>query len=233
MALQFWWVGGGGTASGVNTGDETATRIGALIGGADDATPNDTDFVATSLTGGGILKKITWANVIAYLRSFFAPRKSFITLTADYTTPNNSSLKQLFDAPANGAFTAEANSTYFFECLFYLTGMSATPGTFSFGILGTATITSILAAPNATKTSGLANPTSGPITITGGTVVSVSNASTVGISTVSGKITVTNAGTIIPAFSTSQASATVVKAGSYFRIWKVGSNTVQSVGEWT
>lgn len=50
---------------------ETATTIGALIGASDNATPNDTDFVATSLTAGGILKKITWTNVKAFLKTYF------------------------------------------------------------------------------------------------------------------------------------------------------------------
>ena len=63
-----------GNTSGTNTGDaatpaETATTIGALIGGSADATPNDTDFVATSLTAAGILKKITWTNVVTYIKN--------------------------------------------------------------------------------------------------------------------------------------------------------------------
>lgn len=57
-------VGGGG-------GSETTTTIGALIGSADDATPNDSDYVATSLTSGGILKKITWANAKTFLQTTF------------------------------------------------------------------------------------------------------------------------------------------------------------------
>jgi hypothetical protein len=65
-----------GNTSGTNSGDsatpaETATSIGALIGGAGDATPNDSDFVATSLTGAGILKKITWTALKAFLKTYF------------------------------------------------------------------------------------------------------------------------------------------------------------------
>ena len=52
-------------------GGETATTLGALIGGSADATPNNTDFVATSLTAGGILKKITWTNVKAFLKTYY------------------------------------------------------------------------------------------------------------------------------------------------------------------
>jgi hypothetical protein len=70
-ASQVGAPSGSGTSSGTNTGNETATTIGALIGGAGDATPNDTDFVATSLTAGGILKKITWTNVKAFLKTYF------------------------------------------------------------------------------------------------------------------------------------------------------------------
>ena len=49
---------------------ETATTIGALINGAGAATPNDTDVVATALTGG-ILQKITWTNIKAFLKTYF------------------------------------------------------------------------------------------------------------------------------------------------------------------
>lgn len=62
---------GSGTSTGTNTGNETATTLGATIGGAGNATPNDTDFVATSLTAAGILKKITWTNVKAFLKTYF------------------------------------------------------------------------------------------------------------------------------------------------------------------
>jgi hypothetical protein len=61
-------------ASAGHTGFEptlTTSTLGALIGGSTNATPNNTDFVATSLTAGGILKKITWTNVKAFLKTYF------------------------------------------------------------------------------------------------------------------------------------------------------------------
>ena len=60
-----------GNTSGVNSGNETATTLGATLGSSADATPNDSDLVATALTGGGILRKITWTNVKAFLKTYF------------------------------------------------------------------------------------------------------------------------------------------------------------------
>jgi hypothetical protein len=51
--------------------DISTSSIGDLIGSAGDATPNDTDYVATALTAGGLLKKITWTNVKAFLKTYF------------------------------------------------------------------------------------------------------------------------------------------------------------------
>jgi hypothetical protein len=48
---------------------ETATTIGAIVNGAAAATPNDTDLVATVDTG--VIKKITWTNVKAFLKTYF------------------------------------------------------------------------------------------------------------------------------------------------------------------
>jgi hypothetical protein len=94
---------------------ETATTIGAAIGGADNATPNDTDFVATSLTAGGILKKITWTNVKAFLKTYFdsiyqaalgftaensANKKTTLTDDSDAYYPSQKAVKTAVDAKA-------------------------------------------------------------------------------------------------------------------------------------
>lgn len=49
---------------------ETATTAGALVNAAGAATPNNADFVATA-ESGGLLKKITWTNVKAFLKTYF------------------------------------------------------------------------------------------------------------------------------------------------------------------
>lgn len=58
-----------GNQSGTNTGDETAARIGTLISGSSAATPNDADLVATA--DASVLKKITWTNIKAFLKTYF------------------------------------------------------------------------------------------------------------------------------------------------------------------
>lgn len=62
-----------GTSSGTNTGDETAASIGTLIAGATaKATPVDADSLGLSdSAGSNVLKKTTWANVKATLKTYF------------------------------------------------------------------------------------------------------------------------------------------------------------------
>lgn len=48
----------------------TTTTIGILINSALEAVPNDTDYVATA-ENAGLLKKISWTNVKAFLKTYF------------------------------------------------------------------------------------------------------------------------------------------------------------------
>lgn len=62
--------GSGVISSSGGGGGETTATLGALINAAGAATPNDTDFVTTA-ESGGLLKKITWTNVKAFLKTLF------------------------------------------------------------------------------------------------------------------------------------------------------------------
>jgi hypothetical protein len=55
--------------TGTNTGNETTSTIGAIVNGASSATPNDTDLVTT--VESSVVKKITWTNVKAFLKTYF------------------------------------------------------------------------------------------------------------------------------------------------------------------
>lgn len=163
--------------------------------------------------------------------------EQFITLTSNYTTGTGTTqvLKQLFNSPASGTLTVAGSTTYFFECMFNLTSMSSTSGTFSFGLAGSATYSSVLYTALANKTATTVQTAQN---ITLGTVATVTiligtaNTTTTGYAMIKGKVVIGTGGTIIPSFALSTAAAAVVNTGSYFRIVPVGSNTVQSVGNW-
>ena len=158
-----------------------------------------------------------------------------ITLTGNYTTVSGSTaLQKLFNAPTNGALTVGGSTTYLFECQFDLSAMSATAGTFSFGFLGTATYSLVRYLAIANKTALTVQTASSHTygTVATAVVISASNTTATGYAFVKGKLIIGTGGTIIPAFAVSQAAAAVVQSGAYFRLWAVGSNTVQSVGNW-
>ena len=163
--------------------------------------------------------------------------EQLITLTTAYTTAGGTTaLQKLFNSPTNGTLTVAGNTSYFFECFFTLSSMSATSGTFSFGLGGTATYTRVLYNVTGLKTTAItaqAAITSIYTVATSSVVGGAANTSTLGFAYVKGKIVIGTGGTIIPSFATSVAAASVVGNDSYFRITPIGLNTVQSVGQWS
>lgn len=158
----------------------------------------------------------------------------FITLTSSYTLTSQTALQKIFNAPTNGAYTAAANTTYFFELDFSLTSISSTSGYINFGVLGTATISSIyytaVSRRPATTTPSAANVVKQ--TTVSDAFISAASTGTTGDFLLKGKIVVGAGGTIIPAVGMTQAAAAVVGTNATCKIWAVGSDSVQSSGDW-
>lgn len=78
------------TLSGTNTGNETATSIGALVNGATDkATPVDADYVGLmDSAASNVLKKLSWANIKATLKTYFDTLYGNVTTTGVQTLTN-------------------------------------------------------------------------------------------------------------------------------------------------
>ena len=149
-------------------------------------------------------------------------------LTSAYTGTSSTSLQKMFNvgSSGNGSFNTTANTTYKFKIITSLSGLSATSGTISFGILGTANITNIGYNSNTIKSASLGTSQQYNFTTANASVLTSGNTATSAKIIIEGTFSVTTAGTIIPAFAVSQTTTPVVDANSYFEIVPIGSNTI-------
>lgn len=157
------------------------------------------------------------------------------TPAANYTLVSQTAAQKIFASPTNGALTVPAATSYRFHAFVDMTTLSATSGGFGFAIGGTATMTTIKWWSSANK-AALATTASAQNTVNinaANTAICTATTNTVGWMELNGIMRVNAAGTIIPQVSQATASAAVVVAGSFFRCWPVGTNTVASIGPWT
>lgn len=163
--------------------------------------------------------------------------EQFMTLTGAYTLTSQTGAQKLFNTPTNGQVTLAGSKTYFFECVFSLTGMSASSGNFGFALGGTATYTSVKWQATAIKavsvTSGNAAASMTDNVVIANTTISGANVQTTGAARIYGMVRINTGGTLIPqvSFTTVAGAVTpIVGIDSYFRIWCVGAGNVVSVG---
>lgn len=86
--LDTLYPSGSGTSTGTNTGNETTTTEGALINGATaKTTPVDADYVGLmDSAASNVLKKLSWANIKATLKTYFDTQYSNGVFKSGVTT---------------------------------------------------------------------------------------------------------------------------------------------------
>lgn len=193
-------------------------------------TLNSTAVAGTIEYDGKVFYNTATASARGALRS-----EQFIRLTSAYTIPTQGpGLRAMFNSPAGGTVTVQSSTLYGFECVGSLTSLSATSGTFSFGFLGTASTPRIRYIAQANK--GAVTPVASlltNVTSTASTAIVSASLIATGQFTAQGIITVDTGGTLIPGIGNSIESNPIIGVDSYFRIWSMGTDTVQSVGRWS
>jgi len=107
------------TLAGTNTGDETTTTAGALINGATSkTTPVDADYIGLmDSAASNVLKKLSWANLKATLKTYFdtlyAPLSQPFDATAFYPgVPTNSAKVLRVPIARSVTFAANFSGSY-------------------------------------------------------------------------------------------------------------------------
>lgn len=160
---------------------------------------------------------------------------TYLTLTANYAGANQTALQKIFNTgvSSNGSLAVEANTSYFFECWFGMTGLSSTSSDFSFGILGTATFTSLRWNAFGSKqaiASGPNLPGFGSYLAVTASSICPASTTTQGHAFVQGILRVSAAGTIIPAVGLGSIATPTFLANCYFKLTLIGSDTLTHAG---
>lgn len=167
------------------------------------------------------------------------PVEHFIIQQNSRALTSSTAEQKLFDSVTNGTLTLETG-TYFFECMFALTGMSGTSGNAAFDILGAGTAvfggvlyhvvgldgSSATAVATRTGSFSTAAQTAAASMVTAGTGTAMA-------AHITGIFEIATAGTIIPSVTLVTAAAATVAAMSYFRCNRIGADGVVSVGQWS
>lgn len=148
----------------------------------------------------------------------------WLSNTSPYTLTSQTALQKAFNIGTNGGLNAGVK-TYKFDGLISLSSLSSSPGTISFGFLGTATVASIRYTHMSMKGVLVSTPFSSLVTTVNQTVLSNANSNTAGYMQITGIVRISGAGTFIPAVGMSVAAAAVVDANSYFKFIELGSDT--------
>ena len=234
-------VGGTFAVTSTSTFTDTATFNGAAVLAAGTTSLAPLRFTSgtnltTPLAGALEYDGTVFYKTAAANNRGVSPAEHFIILTSANTLTFQTAAQPIFDGgggPAGGAITLPTG-TYFFECMFSLTSMSATSGSFGFAFDGTATYTQAWTSMATDAALATASNTQTTFNTAANTTLCTASTSTTGYTIIRGILRVTVAGTIIPSVSlTTAAAAAVVGTDSYFRIKQLGNSNAVSVGDWS
>ena len=156
----------------------------------------------------------------------------YCCLTSAYTLTSQTAAQKLFNSSSLGQITLPVG-LYEFECVFSLSGMSATSGSFGFALGGTATFTQAWLAEASKNALTTASNLQATFNTAANTTLYSATAIATGFARIRGVIRVTVAGTIVPQVSLTVAAAAIVGANSWFKIAPLGSSGSANVGNWS
>lgn len=233
------------TASGTLGVTGVTTATGGLVVGAGSATV--VPFQMTS----GTLNTTSSAGEFEYDGSVFygdvaagqrgiIPVESYITNNAAITLTATASAQSMFagtGGTTNGALTLPIG-TYEFETQFALTALSATSGSFGWGLLAanSAVIGAQLWTAVASKVAvGTVQAVDQSFNTATSTAITSATTATAGCAFIKGTFTLTTGGSIAPQISLANSATPVVSAGSYFRCTPIAlvTATLVDVGKWS
>lgn len=228
------------TGTGVNVFSTSATMTGLTLAAGSTTIP-PLKFTSGTSTTTATAGEMEYDGIAHYSTHAANERgvissEQFMALTSAYTLTSTTGAQKLFNSTTNGAITLASGTSYFFECMFSITGLSGTSGALGFGFGGTAVIASQAWDTSGYKsTSTLATSTAlmGTFNTAANNAVIAANTGTVATIRARGIVRITTSGTLIPQVVLGVAIAAVVGTNSYFRIMPIGSSTVADVGNWS
>lgn len=165
--------------------------------------------------------------------------ENLCALSGDFGLTNGTATQQALNCSASGQVTLAASTSYEFEAEYMITNTGTNSHTWAVAFGGGASLAAITYDAIAVSATGAATPTAAnQLWNNTAAATAVTTASTSATENVTirlrGLARVTSGGTFVPQIKLSAAPGGVqaMKAGSFFRLWAVGSNAVTTIGNW-